>query len=59
MAKAAAILIAPMVALRALPEQDRAVVRRFLFDLIRGLDAKHDKRWRMPGVPHAQGQMEV
>jgi hypothetical protein len=46
MTKAASILIAPMIALRTLPEQDRAVIRRFLFDLIRGLDAKHDKRWR-------------
>lgn len=46
MTKAASILIAPMIALRTLPEQDRAVIRRFLFDLIRGLDAKNDKRWR-------------
>ncbi|MFZ2306825.1 MAG: hypothetical protein WAW73_20315 [Rhodoferax sp.] len=46
MTKPAAILICPQVALNNLPEQERAIVRRFLFDNIRGLDEQHDKRWR-------------
>lgn len=44
--KGSNLLIAPMVNLKTIPEADRAAVRRFLFDAIRGLDAKHDKRWR-------------
>lgn len=46
MTKAAAILICPQIALRNVPPADRDAVRRFLFDNIRGLDEKHDKRWR-------------
>lgn len=46
MTKPAAILICPQVALNNLPEPERSVVRRFLFDNIRGLDEQHDKRWR-------------
>lgn len=46
MTKPSAILITPVVALRTVPEADRQAVRRFLFQLIRGLDEKHDRRWR-------------
>mgnify|MGYP006921316025 CR=1 FL=1 len=46
MTKPAAILICPQVELTKLPEHERAIVRRFLFDNIRGLDEQHDKRWR-------------
>ena len=44
--KGSNLLIAPMMDLKTIPETDRAVVRKFLFECIRGLDAKHDKRWR-------------
>jgi hypothetical protein len=44
--KASIIMVAPQVNLRALPLAERQVVSHFLFDCIRGLDAKHDKRWR-------------
>jgi hypothetical protein len=46
MTKPAAILISPRIALQNLPEPERSVVRRFLFDNIRGLNEQHDKRWR-------------
>ena len=46
MTKPSAILVCPQVALRMLPAAEREVVSRFLFDNIRGLDEKHDKRWR-------------
>lgn len=46
MTKPAAILIAPKVALRQLPAAEREIVSRFLFNNIRGLDEKHNTRWR-------------
>lgn len=46
MTKPAAILICPQIALRTLPENERNIVSRFLFDNIRGLDEKHNARWR-------------
>jgi len=44
--KEAAILVAPVIDLHQIPEQDRASVRRFLFDHIKGLDATNDARWK-------------
>lgn len=44
--KAASILICPMVPLRQLPPGEQDVLRRFFCDHVRGMDAKHDKRWR-------------
>lgn len=46
MTKPAAMLVCPMVPLRQIPDSEKDVIRRFLFDNIRGLDAQHDKRWR-------------
>lgn len=46
MTKAAAILIAPVVDLSTFHESELAIVRKFLFHCIRGLDKQHDKRWR-------------
>lgn len=46
MTKASSILICPMVPLRQLPPQEVDVIRRFLFDHIRGMDARNEKRWR-------------
>ena len=46
MTRATSIMITPMVALRTVPPADRDAVRRFLFQNIRGLNTKHDKRWR-------------
>jgi hypothetical protein len=40
------ILICPVVPLNRSPASDLNAVRRFLFEHIRGMDAKHDKRWR-------------
>jgi len=44
--KAAPILICPTVPLGSLPDAERDVIRRFLTQHIRGMDAAHDKRWR-------------
>jgi hypothetical protein len=44
--KASSILICPTVPLRQLPDQERDVLRRFFTQHVRGMDAKHDKRWR-------------
>lgn len=46
MSKPSPILVAPVVALRYLPAAERAVVSRFLFEHIRGLDRQMDRRWR-------------
>jgi len=46
MTKASSILICPTVQLRTLPDADRDVIRRFLFDHIQGMDAVNEKRWR-------------
>lgn len=46
MTKPAAILICPTVALRMIPDTERDVIRRFLFDHLRGMSAQDDKRWR-------------
>lgn len=46
MTKPSAILITKTHPLEQMPEHELAIVRRFLFDGIRGLDEKHDKRWR-------------
>lgn len=45
MTKASAILVAPMVPLRMLPDQERDVLRRFFTEHVRGMDAKHHRRW--------------
>jgi hypothetical protein len=44
--KTSSILVCPVIALRNLPPNEVDVIRRFLFDHIRGMDAKNDKRWR-------------
>lgn len=46
MTKSSAILVAPVVPLHTLPPAERDILSRVLFQCIRGLDAKHDKRWR-------------
>ena len=46
MTKASPILIAKHHPIERMPENELAIVRRFLFDGIRGLDEMHDRRWR-------------
>jgi hypothetical protein len=46
MTKPAAMLIAPIIPLRTLPERDKDVIRAFLFDHVRGLDAESNGRWK-------------
>lgn len=46
MTKSSAILVCPVVPLRHLPDTERDVIRRFLFDHVRGLDKESDARWR-------------
>ena len=46
MTKPSAVLITKLHPIERMPEHELAIVRRFLFDGIRGLDEKHDKRWR-------------
>lgn len=46
MTKSSAILITKTQRLEDLPEQERAVVRKFLFGGIQGLNEQHEKRWR-------------
>lgn len=46
MSRPSPILIAKQHPVERMPEHELAIVRRFLFDGIRGLDEKHDKRWR-------------
>lgn len=45
MSRTSAILIAPRVQLQSLPDQDRDVLRAFFTEHVRGMDAKHHKRW--------------
>lgn len=44
--KPSTILIAKQHGLENMPEHDRAAVRRFLFDAVRGLDEQNDRRWK-------------
>lgn len=46
MTAASPILICPTVPLQQLPDLDRDVLRRFFCEHVRGMDRKHDKRWR-------------
>jgi|GEM_PF-261934 len=46
MTKPSAILIMKAQPLEAWNERDLSVVRRFIFDGIRGLNAQHEARWR-------------
>lgn len=46
MTKPSAILITKTERLEDLPENERAVVRKFLFGGIQGLNDQHEKRWR-------------
>ena len=46
MTKPSAIMLCKQHPIEKMPEHELAIVRRFLFDGIRGLDEKHDKRWR-------------
>lgn len=47
--KTSAILICPTVPLHSIPDAERDVLRRFWTEYVRGMDAKHDKRWRRLG----------
>lgn len=40
------ILFCPVAPLRHLPDAERDVIRRFLTEHVRGMDADNDKRWR-------------
>lgn len=44
--KFGSILVCPMFPLRQLPPGEVDVIRRFLFEYIQGIDAKHNGRWR-------------
>jgi hypothetical protein len=44
--RASPILICPTAQLHSLPDGDRDVLRRFFTEHVRGMDAKHDRRWR-------------
>lgn len=46
MSVGASILICPVVDLRQLPPAEVDVIRRFLFDHIRGMDRTSEQRWR-------------
>jgi hypothetical protein len=46
MTKPAAMLVCPTVPLRQIPQAERDIIRRFLFDHVRGLDRQSDARWR-------------
>ena len=46
MTKPSPILICPTVPLRQLPDAERDVIRRFLTEHLKGMDAANDKRWR-------------
>ena len=46
MTQPSAILIAPTVPLRALPDAERDVLRRFFTEHVKGMDSASDKRWR-------------
>lgn len=46
MTKPAEMLICPIVPLRQIPDAEKDVIRRFLFDHVRGLDKESESRWR-------------
>lgn len=46
MTKASAIMIAKVQPIEQMPEHELAVVRKFLFGGLKGLNEQHDKRWR-------------
>lgn len=46
MSKAEPILLCPTVQLQSLPDPERDVLRRFFTEHVRGMDRKHDRRWR-------------
>lgn len=46
MTKASAILVCPVVPLKHIPDNERDIIRRFLFDHMRGMGQVDDKRWR-------------
>jgi len=46
MSKSSSILICPTVQLNTLPDPVRDVLRQFFTEWVRGMDRKHDKRWR-------------
>ena len=45
MTKASPILFTKVHPTDHIPEHEKAVIRRFLFDCLRGLDEKHHRRW--------------
>lgn len=46
MTKAASILVCPVVPLHSIPPAEVDVIRRFLFQHIRGMDRENDQRWK-------------
>lgn len=46
MTRPASILICPTVQLNSLPDPERDVLRRFFTEHVRGMDRKHDRRFR-------------
>ena len=46
MTKPAAMIICPIVPLRQIPDAEKDIIRRFLFDHVRGLDKQSEGRWR-------------
>ncbi|MBT2299253.1 hypothetical protein J7E70_02135 [Variovorax paradoxus] len=46
MTKPSAILVCPVVPLHSIPPGEVDVIRRFLFQHMRGMDRRNDKRWR-------------
>lgn len=55
--KASAVMVAPTVPLRDLPPHELDVVRRFLFQTMRGLDEEHSRRWRRMWARVADGEV--
>lgn len=46
MTKSADMLVCPVVPLRQIPDAEKDIIRRFLFDHVRGLDTESNGRWR-------------
>lgn len=46
MTKPTDMLICPIVPLRQMPEADKDIVRRFLFEHVKGMDSQSESRWR-------------
>jgi hypothetical protein len=55
--KLSSVMVAPTVPLSALPPQELDVIRRFLFQTMRGLDEDHSRRWRRMWGRVADGEV--